>query len=285
MEEADAELLRLEAERHQNATLLHAELARNAPIHAEWKSACCRWLAENPTAPFNYILSHPIVIAQNAAAEREDILCDAIDAAAEQIRNLPAQTLAGLAVKARLARENFDAIVATPRTLAVEGWEKERILSFFREVERMAKEAAPGAAVLLPSPSLTPDPVFAAIQEHQRAWDVLGEVGCAYDEVARRLGAGLRRRRRSRKSSVCLMLKPNAFGGCWSRFPPPPQGCWPISITSARTPHSARCMSKQTSSLPTARQCGPSSANSNPKGRIEPVRAAPVACASEYPDN
>jgi hypothetical protein len=138
---ADDKLLRLEAERERNAAALDAEQARNAPIYAEWESLRSRWCAESPTAPFDEFMSHPVTNAHSAAVAREDIFCDEMDRLADRIREVPAKTLAGLAVKARLASEEFGDILAFPRTLALEDWQIERVMSFFCEVERLATEA------------------------------------------------------------------------------------------------------------------------------------------------
>lgn len=136
---ADADLLRLGSERERAGVLLNAEQERNGDVSAKWEVEYARWRAENPTAPFDDFISHPATITHDAAISREEIFLNAMDKAAEQIRELSAKTLAGLAVKARLAQDEFNDILAISRTIVVEDWKIEHVLSFFREVERMVE--------------------------------------------------------------------------------------------------------------------------------------------------
>lgn len=141
-EQVDAELLQLYAEWERHAAALDAEQVRNAPTRVEWDSLYSQWRAENPTAPLADFLSHPAAVAHDAAFLREGVLFDAMNTTADQIHQLPAKTLAGLAVKARLAGEELEDILAAPRAAAVEEWQRARVMSFFLDVERLEKEAA-----------------------------------------------------------------------------------------------------------------------------------------------
>ncbi|MFG1376896.1 hypothetical protein [Xanthobacter autotrophicus] len=140
-EHPDADLLRLGAEFERNDALWKAERERNVSIYAKWEGEYGRWRARNPTAPFDDFVSCPVSTAHDAAIDREDVFLNAKDEAAEQIREISAKTLAGLAVKARLARDEFNSILKIIRP-TLDAREREGVLSLFREVERMAEEAA-----------------------------------------------------------------------------------------------------------------------------------------------
>jgi hypothetical protein len=139
----DAELLRLgeEFERRYAASLpVDAECKRLERLfNEEWRRRglsiddnLAAWLELGAETGFE------------AAVEAENAACDRIDAVTKKIRETPAKTFAGLAVKARALR--FDAHLDTQRDLPLgdQDWPEHVMNEFVAEIEALAAAAEPG---------------------------------------------------------------------------------------------------------------------------------------------
>ncbi|MFG1341362.1 twin-arginine translocation signal domain-containing protein [Xanthobacter autotrophicus] len=141
-EHPDAELLLLGAEFERNLVLLKAEMERNAPVRERYDRAVERWKGDPNREPFDNFVKRRVVVERDDAIDREDDFFNAMDALTERIRAKPATGLAGLAVKARVAAYDSCTPWKPDSHPDLQEWDKQCLLSFFREVERMAKEAA-----------------------------------------------------------------------------------------------------------------------------------------------
>ncbi|ABS68655.1 hypothetical protein Xaut_3426 [Xanthobacter versatilis] len=141
-EHPDAELLRLGAEFERNLVLLKAEMERNAPVRERYARAVERRRGDLNREPFDNFVKRRVVVEHDDAIDREDAFFNAMDALAERIREKPATGVAGLAVRARVAAYDSHILLKPDNHPDLQEWDNQCLLSFFREVERMAREAA-----------------------------------------------------------------------------------------------------------------------------------------------